>query len=67
MRPYIDHTIACFGFDRLMFGGDWPVVELAGHYTQWLAVLEWATMGCSSGELRSLFRETAIKAYRLTM
>ena len=67
VRSYIDHTIACFGFDRLMFGGDWPVVELAGHYTQWLAVLEWATMGCSSGELRSLFRETAIKAYRLTM
>jgi L-fuconolactonase len=67
LRPYIDHAIECFGFKRLMFGGDWPVVELAGAYTQWLAVLEWATAGCSEGERRQLFRETAIKAYRLAM
>lgn len=67
LRPYIDHALDCFGFSRLMFGGDWPVVELAGAYTQWLAVVEWATAGCSDGERRQLFRETAIKAYRLDM
>jgi L-fuconolactonase len=67
VRPYIDHAIACFGFHRLMFGGDWPVVELAGAYTQWLAVLDWATAGCSEGERRALFRDTAVKAYRLAM
>jgi L-fuconolactonase len=67
LRPYIDHTIDCFGFKRLMFGGDWPVVELAGAYTQWLAVLEWAISGCSEAEKRQLFRETAIRAYRLEM
>ena len=67
LRPYIDHTIDCFGFSRLMFGGDWPVVELAGNYAQWLATLEWATAGCSAGEQRALFRETAIKAYRLAI
>ena len=26
LKPYIDHVLACFGFDRVMFGGDWPVV-----------------------------------------
>ncbi len=67
VRPYIDHTVECFGFSRLMFGGDWPVVELAGAYMQWLAVLEWATAGCSAGELRALFRDTAVRAYRLAM
>ena len=28
LRPYIDHAIACFGWDRVMFGGDWPVSKL---------------------------------------
>ena len=67
LRPYIDHSIDCFGFSRLMYGGDWPVCELAGHYGQWLAVLEWATAGCSAAERRALFRDTAVKAYRLAM
>ncbi len=67
LRPYIDHTIECFGFSRLMFGGDWPVVELAGAYTQWLAVLEWATAGCSADEKRALFRDTAVRTYRLAL
>ena len=25
LKPYIDHVIECFGFDRVMYGGDWPV------------------------------------------
>ena len=67
LRPYIDHVIESFGFARVMYGGDWPVCELAGHYLQWLAVLEWTTAGCSESERRGLFRETAVTAYRLGM
>ena len=25
LRPYIDHVIECFGPDRILYGGDWPV------------------------------------------
>lgn len=35
LRPWIDHAIACFGPQRCLFGGDWPVVELAGGYSRW--------------------------------
>jgi L-fuconolactonase len=66
LRPYIDHVIDCFGFDRIMYGGDWPVAELAGKYTDWLEVLDWATSGCTAAEKRKLFRDNGIKAYRLT-
>lgn len=65
LRPYIDHAISSFGFDRIMYGGDWPVSELAGKYTDWLEVLDWATEGCSAEEKRKLFRDNGIKAYRL--
>jgi len=38
--PYVRHALECFGPERLMFGGDWPVVELAGGYARWLSLLE---------------------------
>jgi L-fuconolactonase len=64
LRPYIDHVIECFGPDRILYGGDWPVSELAGSYLQWLATLEWAAAGFSPGDRRKLFRDNAVKAYR---
>ncbi|MCC6718537.1 MAG: amidohydrolase family protein [Acetobacteraceae bacterium] len=35
LRPYIDHLLAEFGPGRLMWGSDWPVVDLAGGYARW--------------------------------
>jgi L-fuconolactonase len=65
LRPYIDHVIASFGPDRVMYGGDWPVSELAGAYVRWLETLDWATVHFSPAEKHKLFRDNAIKAYRL--
>jgi L-fuconolactonase len=65
LRPYIDHVIECFGLDRILYGGDWPVSELAGSYLQWLATLDWATAGFSPADKRKLFRDNAVNAYRL--
>ena len=65
LKPHIDHVIGCFGFDRVMYGGDWPVVTLAGEYTRWMEALEWALDGCSPGELRKLFHDNALKVYKI--
>jgi L-fuconolactonase len=65
LGPYIDHVIECFGPDRILYGGDWPVSELAGSYLQWLTTLDWATAGFSPADKRKLFRDNALKAYRL--
>ncbi len=35
LRPYVDHVFDCFGADRVMWGSDWPVVEMAGGYECW--------------------------------
>jgi L-fuconolactonase len=35
LRRYADHIIACFGPNRVMWGSDWPVVDLAGGYASW--------------------------------
>ena len=65
LRPYIDHVAACFGPDRLLYGGDWPVAKLAGDYLQWLTTLEAATAHFSQAEQRLLFRDNAKRVYRL--
>jgi L-fuconolactonase len=35
LRPYVDHVLACFGAGRVMWGSDWPVVELNGGMARW--------------------------------
>jgi L-fuconolactonase len=35
LRPYFDHLLAAFGPERLLWGSDWPVVNLAGGYDRW--------------------------------
>ena len=66
LRPYFDHVIGAFGFDRVIFGGDWPVATLATAYPRWVETVEWAVTGSSDDELRKLFRDNAIRFYRLS-
>lgn len=35
LRPAVDHLLDCFGPDRLLWGSDWPVVELGGGWQAW--------------------------------
>ena len=65
LKPYIDHVLDCFGSDRILFGGDWPVVTLAGEYRQWMEVLEWALQGFSAQDIRKIFRDNAGRVYRI--
>ena len=65
LKPYIEHVLACFGFERTAFGGDWPVAYQAARYEQWLDALLWALDGCAEANLRKLFRDNARTFYRL--
>jgi L-fuconolactonase len=65
LRPYIEHCIERFGFNRVMFGGDWPVLELAGNYRDWVGIVDWIVATAEKDEQRKLFRDTAIRVYRL--
>ena len=65
LQPYIEHVISCFGFDRVIYGSDWPVSTQASDYPRWVQTLKEAVSGCSSEALGNLFRGNAIKFYRL--
>jgi L-fuconolactonase len=65
LKPYIEHVINCFGFDRVIYGSDWPVSTLASEYPRWVQTLQEAVSGCTPEELKKLFHDNAIKFYRL--
>ena len=65
VRPYIDHVIECFGFDRIIYGGDWPVALQATNYPRWVETLSRSVKNCSQSEKEKLFRDNAIKFYNL--
>ncbi len=65
LRPYIDHVLSCFGWDRVMFGSDWPVCTLAATYRQWVEALRSLTQAAGEDNLGRLFHDNAIRVYRL--
>ncbi|MCP4309544.1 MAG: amidohydrolase family protein, partial [bacterium] len=65
VAPYVAHAIDCFGFDRVAFGGDWPVAELASNLVEWVGIVDRVTQGASPEELRKLYRDNAIRFYRM--
>lgn len=65
LQPYIDHVIDCFGFGRVMFGGDWPVSTQAADFPRWVATLDDALRGCSPDELHRVYVRNAETFYRV--
>ncbi len=65
LMPCIDHAIGCFGWDRVLFGSDWPVCEVAGSYARWLDVVNWAVRDASAEQKQAFFATNARRTYRL--
>lgn len=65
LRPYVDHVVESFGFSRLLFGSDWPVVNLASSYEDWVGVMDGFLAGVPRADLRRFYRDNAIRTYRL--
>ncbi|MDM9625652.1 amidohydrolase [Rhizobium sp. S152] len=59
LRPYVEHTIESFGWDRVVWGSDWPVCTLGGGLTPWVAATHALTSGCSAEERDKLYQGNA--------
>ncbi len=65
LRPYLDHALACFGPERVMFGSDWPVSAKTHLYTTWVAILDEVLAGWPAPARERFWRGTAREVYRL--
>ena len=64
-RPWADHVLACFGPDRVLWGSDWPVLELAGSYAGWWQACQQFTAHLTEAERAAVFGGNALRVYRL--
>ncbi len=66
LRPFVEHVIAAFGWDRVLFGSDWPVCTLSATYRQWVEALQALTHEAGETNQKKLFYDNAIRVYRLS-
>lgn len=65
LRPYVNHVIECFGWDRVIFGSDWPVCTLSAPLAKWVDTLTTLTHDAGPEKQRKLFYDNAARVYRL--
>ncbi|WP_200911866.1 amidohydrolase [Pedobacter sp. Hv1] len=62
---YLDVVFESFGTERLMFGSDWPVLLLAGSYSQWKGLIQRYVQQLSQQEQQQIFNDNAYTFYKL--
>ena len=65
LRAYVEVLVEAFGADRLMWGSDWPVLNLNGDYAVWLDTAEALLAGLTIAEREAIFGGTANVFYGL--
>jgi predicted TIM-barrel fold metal-dependent hydrolase len=65
LRPWVEHTIQAFGWDRVVWGSDWPVCTLGGGLHAWVAATHAILEGVSADERRKLLSGNAERVWNL--
>jgi L-fuconolactonase len=65
-RPYVETCIAAFGAERCMFESNFPVDKVSCSYAVLWNAFKRLASGASAGEKAALFRDTAMRFYRLS-
>jgi predicted TIM-barrel fold metal-dependent hydrolase len=65
IRPYVEHVIECFGWDRIVWGSDHPVVTQTGSLTRWVEATRQIIGGASEDEQARLLHRNAARIYGL--
>ncbi|MBG6071437.1 MULTISPECIES: amidohydrolase [unclassified Polaromonas] len=65
VQPWAAHVLACFGAGRLVWGSDWPVLELAGRFGPWFAETRQLLAGLSPQAQHAVMEGNARRLYRL--
>lgn len=67
LQRYVDHALARFGADRLMFGGDWPIARLAGEYADVVRETDALLAGLPQADQAAIWGRTAERFYGLRL
>ena len=66
LPPLADHVLGCFGANRMVWGGDWPVCNLTSSMGSWVQVTQTLLSALSENERTQILETNAIRFYQLT-
>jgi predicted TIM-barrel fold metal-dependent hydrolase len=61
LRPFVERAIASFGWDRVLFGSDWPVCTPSASYQQWVGALRAITQEAGEVNQRKSFNDNDVR------
>ncbi len=65
LLPFVEVLLGAFGPQRLLWGSDWPVLELAGRYASWHALCQAWLAPWDDAARESVFGRNAMRFYGL--
>jgi L-fuconolactonase len=65
LAPYARHVLDCFGAPRVLWGSDWPVLDLATDYGRWMAASEVLLAHLDENERAQVMGLNAQRFYRI--
>ena len=67
IKPYVDHVLECFGANRMVWGSDWPVVNLGKGLQEWIEVTRNILSSLSEDEANKIAHLNAKKIYNINI
>ena len=64
-KPWVDYVFKIFGTERILWGSDWPVLELASVYQSWYDICQTTTDSLPLKQKENTFGNNAIRIYKL--
>ena len=65
LKPYFAHVAACFGFERMVWGSDWPVCTLGGGLSTWIGASQALLSGVSLEDRQRVFSGNARRLWKI--
>jgi predicted TIM-barrel fold metal-dependent hydrolase len=65
LRPWVEHAVASFGHERVVWGGDWPVCTLSATLQQWVEASHRLTSRWTPAQREQFFSGNAERIYRV--
>jgi predicted TIM-barrel fold metal-dependent hydrolase len=65
IRPYVDHVLETFGPSRMVWGSDWPVVNMTSDLPSWLSITQEVLAALSPDEAKAIGSANASRLYSL--
>ncbi len=66
VRPYVEHCLEKFGWDRVVWGSDWPVCTITSDLRTWVQVTNEIIAAADERDRRKLLHDNAVRIYGIS-